>query len=61
MGACGFGGIVVDGADRIYVSDPLNSRIARVDDLQGRGWSAFGSAGSGKNEFNNEGELGIAL
>jgi hypothetical protein len=44
---------------RIYVSDNGNNRIVRMDDMTGAGWTAFGSVGSGTDQFNSP--AGIAL
>ncbi len=44
-------GIHVDGAGQIYVADQGNSRLVRFDDMTGDGWVAFGSYGSGTNQF----------
>ena len=38
---------------KIFITDQLNGRIVRVDDTSGTGWVAFGSIGSGTNNFNN--------
>lgn len=40
------------GKTKIYVADMGNSRIVRVDDMEGSNWTTFGSSGSGANEFN---------
>jgi streptogramin lyase len=45
------GGIFVDSAGRIYVVDAGNSRIVRMDDMTGSGWIAFGTHGTGVNQF----------
>lgn len=48
----GPGGIFLDGAGRIYVADFGNSRIVRVNDMTGAGWTTVGKPGTGVNEFN---------
>jgi hypothetical protein len=45
------GSIVVDTAGRIFVVDAGNHRIVRMDDMTGAGWTTFGSAGTGVNQF----------
>ncbi len=45
------GGIFVDTAGRILVADSGNTRIVRMDDMTGTGWTALGSSGSGANQF----------
>ena len=45
------GGIFVDTAGRIFVVDGSNSRIVRMDDMTGAGWTTFGSFGTGVNQF----------
>ncbi len=52
-------GIAVDARGRVYVADQGNSRIVRMDDMSGSGWTAFGSFGSGTNQFINP--AGIAV
>lgn len=37
---------------QIYVVDRANSRIVRVNDMTGAGWTALGTAGSGPKQFN---------
>ncbi|MHB9026203.1 MAG: NHL repeat-containing protein [Armatimonadota bacterium] len=44
--------IFVTAAGVIYVADPQNSRIVRMNDMTGDGWATFGSQGSGDNQFN---------
>ena len=41
--------VVVDGEDRIYVTDW--HRIVRMYNMTGGGWSTFGSQGQGENQF----------
>jgi sugar lactone lactonase YvrE len=36
-----------------YIADASNHRIIRMDDMTGSGWLAFGTYGSGVNQFNN--------
>ena len=36
----------------IYITDAGNNRITRISDMTGAGWTAFGAAGSGPNQFN---------
>src|SRR5205809_7574762 len=36
---------------KIYVADESNNRIVRMDDMTGAGWTAFGTSGSGPNQF----------
>jgi hypothetical protein len=38
------GGIFVDGASRIYVAD--SSRIVRMNDMTGVGWTTFDTPGT---------------
>lgn len=38
---------------RIYVVDTGNSRIVRIDEMAGTGWTAIGRRGSGVSEFRN--------
>jgi len=35
----------------VYISDTANNRIVRLWDIEGDGWTSFGKAGSGVNEF----------
>jgi streptogramin lyase len=44
-------GIFVDSGDRIYVADRSNSRIVRMDDMNGGNWIACGSWGNGVGQF----------
>jgi hypothetical protein len=39
--------VVVGADDRIYIADYLNSRIVRVDDMDGNGWIALGDGSGG--------------
>ena len=36
---------------RIYISDSGNSRIVRIDDMSGAGWTTYGSLGSSVGQF----------
>jgi NHL repeat-containing protein len=45
------GGIFVDTGGKIYVADGGNSRVVRMDDMTGAGWTTLGSFGSGSNQF----------
>jgi hypothetical protein len=36
----------------IYVADSGNNHLVRVNDMAGGGWTAFGTFGSGTNQFN---------
>jgi hypothetical protein len=36
---------------KIFVADTGNDRIVRIDDMTGRGWTTFGTSGSGVNQF----------
>ena len=44
-------GIALDASGRIYVADQSNNRIVRMDDIDGTGWTSFGSIGSGTDQF----------
>lgn len=44
-------GIFVDSAWRIYVTDARNSRLVRINDIAGSGWTTFGSHATGVNQF----------
>jgi len=37
---------------RIYATDFMNNRIARIDYFNGPGWKALGTLGSGNKQFN---------
>lgn len=37
----------------IFVTGDGNSRIVRIDDMTGTGWTTFGHSGSGVNQFNS--------
>ena len=41
-------GVHIDSQQRIYIADMGNSRIVRVDDMTGKNWTTFGSAGAEK-------------
>src|SRR5438876_1640545 len=44
---------------KIYVADESNNRIVRMDDMTGTGWTAFGTLGSGPNQF--DGPFGVSV
>jgi DNA-binding beta-propeller fold protein YncE len=44
-------GVFVDSQQRIYIADMGNSRIVRIDDMTGKGWTTFGSIGTGTKQF----------
>jgi DNA-binding beta-propeller fold protein YncE len=46
-------GIALDTNGRISVADSGNNRIVRMDNISGSGWAAFGSLGSGVDQFNS--------
>jgi hypothetical protein len=51
-GAAGrIGDVAVDATGRIYITDPGNNRIVRIDNMSGAGWTTFGTAGSGVGQF----------
>ena len=41
--------VAFDSKGRIYILS--GAELARIDDMTGKGWTAFGSAGSGVNQF----------
>lgn len=41
----------MDAAGRIYVADTGNSRIVRMNDMTGTGWTELGTVGSVVKEF----------
>lgn len=43
--------VLPDGAEHIYIADSLNNRIVRVDDMTGKNWVSFGTAGSSQGQF----------
>ena len=43
----------MDRTGRIYVADSGNSRIVRVDDITGVGWTTLGTYGTGVNQFSH--------
>ncbi|MCD6595353.1 T9SS type A sorting domain-containing protein, partial [bacterium] len=47
----GAGGVAIDSLGRIYIADFWNSRIVRIDDMTGAGWTELGSFGTGEFEF----------
>ena len=44
-------GIAVASNFQIYVTDFINNRIERIDDMTGTSWTTFGSTGSGTGQF----------
>lgn len=52
-------GVAIDTQGHIFVADQGNSRIIRMDDMSGSGWTSFGSFGSGVNQFINP--AGVAV
>ncbi len=38
--------MAVDDQGRIYVADLGNARIVRVDDIDGNGWTTYGTPGA---------------
>src|SRR5262249_30176123 len=51
--------VVVDGEDRIYVTDWY--RIVRMYNMTGAGWSTFGSLGQGANQFQSVTGIHVAF
>jgi hypothetical protein len=47
VGSAGAQTPATSAAEKIYVADRDNSRIVRIDDMTGAGWTTFGTAGSG--------------
>ena len=45
--------------EQIYITDTGNNRVVRIDDMTGRGWSAFGARGKGVGQFN--GPVGLSI
>jgi sugar lactone lactonase YvrE len=45
------GDVAVDASGRIYITDPGNNRIVRIDNMTGAGWTTFGTAGTGVGQF----------
>jgi DNA-binding beta-propeller fold protein YncE len=39
------------GPQHIYVTDTVNNRIVRMDDMNGTNWTTFGTSGDGTNQF----------
>jgi streptogramin lyase len=52
-------GIVLDSTERIYVADAGHTRIIRMNDMTGSGFTTYGTSGSGTNQFTYP--AGIAL
>src|SRR5260370_34537374 len=58
-GTCGAGqgqfydpiDIPIDSAGGIYVMDTGNSRLVRMDDMNGTNWISYGTVGSGVSQF----------
>ena len=46
-------GIFVSTAGKIYVTDNINCRVVRIDNMSGKNWTTFGDCGSGSLQFNN--------
>ncbi len=44
-------GVALDSQRRIYVADTNNNRIVRFEQLDGTGWTTFGTSGGGYNQF----------
>jgi hypothetical protein len=44
-------GIFAEPAGQIYMADTGNHRIIRLDDMAGKNWTAFGTHGTGTNQF----------
>jgi hypothetical protein len=42
-------GIFADGDGRIHATD--NTRIVRINDMSGAGWTTLGTVGNGTNQF----------
>ncbi len=53
-------GITVGPDGKIYIADEHNHRIVRIDDMTGKGWTVFGSEGSGVNQFNQPHDIAIS-
>lgn len=43
--------VAVDQAGHIYIADTGNGRIVRIDDMNGAGWTTFGTPGSETGQF----------
>jgi sugar lactone lactonase YvrE len=52
-------GVTVDASGHIYIADMVNSRIVRMDDMEGGNWTTLGSPGSAVSQFNHP--WGVAL
>jgi DNA-binding SARP family transcriptional activator/sugar lactone lactonase YvrE len=53
--------VAVDSRSRIYIGDSGNSRIVRMDDMDGSGAVTFGSTGSGERQFQDISGLWVDL
>jgi|GEM_PF-3169950 len=49
--------VAVDGQGRIYIADRNAGQIVRVEDMTGAGRVAFGSWGTGQNQFRNPSDV----
>jgi streptogramin lyase len=45
----------------IYVTDSLNNRVVRMNDMTGAGWTTIGTQGAGVKQFNTPAGLCVAL
>jgi hypothetical protein len=52
-------GITVSEDFKIFISDKNNSRIVRIDNMDGNGWISFGSQGSGSLFFDSPGAIAV--
>ena len=44
-------GVAQPAAAQMFVVEPVNNRIVRIDDMSGRGSTTFGTLGRGVNQF----------
>jgi hypothetical protein len=51
--------IFVTAAGQIYVTDQMNTRIVRMNDMIGAGWVTLGPFGIGVGQFNVPGGIAV--